>query len=173
MPVQPMRILSAVLLLILAYAGPTSSQMIARATSLNPRMTTAEELETEATLLASQLDQRTRAARLFVAAAQLRAMDDSIAVVDLLKGAHLFYYAGDALTALPFMIEAARRAEHTGAVFRSADLYITAAVIASELSDLEAAKESVAAARHLIESSGLSDVERRFLTHRLRGDGKR
>ncbi len=134
----------------------------------------AAELESEALSLHNQPDRWAYASALYMAAAQLRAVDDPQAQVDLLLAANLVYETGNAETgnaAGPFaaLESAGDRALVSGDIVRAADMFADAAWVAQKADLRSEQRRLTVKSIELAESSEITRAERRRILGRFRG----
>ena len=134
----------------------------------------AAELESEALSLHNQPDRWAYASALYMAAAQLRAVDDPQAQVDLLLAANLVYETGNAETgnaAGPFaaLESAGDRALVSGDIVRAADMFADAAWVAQKADLRSEQRRLTVKSIELAESSEITRAERRRILWRFRG----
>ena len=138
----------------------------------------AAELESEALSLHNQPDRWAYASALYMAAAQLRAVDDPQAQVDLLLAANLVYEPGNAAgpfaalesAAGPFaaLESAGDRALVSGDIVRAADMFADAAWVAQKADLRSEQRRLTVKSIELAESSEITRAERRRILERFR-----
>ena len=151
-------------------AGRAEAQTSTKASVPVPASVRAAELHTRAVELHADPSRAFEAARLHIAAAQLRTPSDPEGVHDLALAAHMYSYAKRPLEAKRTMERAAERALAMGDVLRAAQAYVDATFMADIQQNRVEVTRLGRRALLLAGSPLLDSQQQSAITRRLRGN---